>query len=85
MSERFPQPGDRVCVIADAEFYGAEGVLVAVGPFAHEVLLDQDVHIGPDEVRFFTSDELEWLDAHFCANCGGDDPETCLYNGEKEH
>jgi hypothetical protein len=62
MPERLPRPGDRVCVIADADLYGAEGELVTVGPSAHEVLLDQDMHIGPDETRFFTSDELEWLE-----------------------
>lgn len=26
----------------------------------------------------------ERKDVHFCDNCGGVDPETCLYNGEKE-
>jgi hypothetical protein len=83
-----PQPGDRIRIIADGQFRSAEGVFVEWGPFAHSVLLDQDAPDGPDSagVRFFQSHELMWLvpDGHACDNCSGIDPDTCMFNGEKE-
>lgn len=88
MSERLPQPGNRVRVVEAAPLDGAEGVLVESGPFAYSVLLDRDAHLGLGGERVFTTEELVLLGpdaaAHSCDNCLGVDPDTRLYNGEKE-
>ena len=62
MTDRIAAVGDRVCVVEAGPLDGAEGVLVELGPYAHEVLLDRDAHLGSGGVRFFTPQELRWLD-----------------------
>ena len=42
MTDRIAAVGDRVCVVETGPLDGAEGVLVELGPYAHEVLLDRD-------------------------------------------